>query len=145
MPLNMTRSEREAFLADVHVGVLSIERAGHPPLSAPVWYAYDPSRGISVITGEQSLKGRALAAAGRCALVAQTETPPYRYVGVEGPVVETRPTDVETDLRPMARRYLGTEGGDQYVASNPGDQASLTYVIRPDVWRTVDYGKGFGG
>jgi hypothetical protein len=33
--LAMTKSEREAFLADLHVGVISIEREDAPPLSAP--------------------------------------------------------------------------------------------------------------
>ena len=41
-PLTMTRSEREAFLAAVHVGVISIERAGQAPLAVPIWYDYDP-------------------------------------------------------------------------------------------------------
>ena len=36
MSLNMTRKEREAFLAGLHVGVLSIEQPGQAPLSAPV-------------------------------------------------------------------------------------------------------------
>ena len=41
MPLNMSRAEREEFLAGVHVGVLSVavaERSG--PLAVPVWYSY---------------------------------------------------------------------------------------------------------
>ena len=42
----------------------------------------------------------------------------------------------------MARRYLGTEGGDHYVASNP-DPARENVMIRmrPEHWLSVDYGK----
>ena len=29
----------------------------------------------------------------------QTETPPYQYVSVEGPIVAIEPADVERDLR----------------------------------------------
>ena len=42
MDLRMTRAEREAFLADVHVGVLSIAEPGRGPLAAPIWYGYEP-------------------------------------------------------------------------------------------------------
>ena len=37
----MTGEEREAFLADVHVGVLAIDEPGRGPLALPVWYQYD--------------------------------------------------------------------------------------------------------
>jgi len=47
----MTREEREAFLAEPHVGVLSVtaepERA---PLTTPIWYEYQPGGLVKVIT-----------------------------------------------------------------------------------------------
>ena len=137
----MTRSEREAFLAGLHVGVISIERADAAPLAVPIWYDFTPAKGLWVLTGKDSQKGRALAAAGRFALCAQVETPPaYQYVSVEGPIVETRPADQEQDSRPMAHRYFGKELGDAYIASTP-DEASLVFTMRPERWRTVDYTK----
>src|SRR5262245_64678688 len=91
MSLAMNRSEREAFLSGVHVGVISIERAGKAPLAVPIWYDFDPAIGVWVITGKDSEKGRALAAARRFALCAQSEAPPiYRYVSVEGRSEERR-------------------------------------------------------
>jgi nitroimidazol reductase NimA-like FMN-containing flavoprotein (pyridoxamine 5'-phosphate oxidase superfamily) len=39
MALTMTRLEREAFLADVHVGMISIAEEGRAPLTVPIWYA----------------------------------------------------------------------------------------------------------
>ena len=36
MSLNMTRAEREVFLMDLHVGVISIDLPGAAPLSAQV-------------------------------------------------------------------------------------------------------------
>jgi nitroimidazol reductase NimA-like FMN-containing flavoprotein (pyridoxamine 5'-phosphate oxidase superfamily) len=137
----MNRSEREAFLAGVHVGVISIERTDAAPLCVPIWYDYTRERGLWVLTGAKSQKGVALAAAGRFALCAQVETPPaYQYVSVEGPIVATRPADLEQDRRPMARRYFGKELGDWYVASNAEDD-SLVFTMRPERWRTVDYAK----
>ena len=141
MSTAMTEEERDAFLADLHVGVISIEQDGRPPLSAPIWYDYAPGVGLWVITGDASLKAKHLQAAGRFTLVAQSEAPPaYRYVSVEGPIVKTRKADLEADLRPMARRYFGEELGDQYAAAT-GSDGQTVYVMRPERWRTVDYRK----
>jgi nitroimidazol reductase NimA-like FMN-containing flavoprotein (pyridoxamine 5'-phosphate oxidase superfamily) len=142
MGLNMTVAERDAFLADLHVGVIAIERAGAAPLAVPIWYDYDPDVGVWVLTGAESQKGRALQAAGRFTLCAQSEEPPtYRYVSVEGPIVDVRPADTEKHSRPMARRYFGDELGDAYVASQAGGEPSLVFTMRPERWRTVDYSK----
>jgi hypothetical protein len=54
-------------------------------------------------------------------LCVQSEGRPDQYVSVEGPAELA-----EFDLaeRPaLARRYLGPEGGDQYVADNYGKDA----------------------
>ncbi len=142
MSLTMNREEREAFLMGLHVGVISIEQEGAPPLSVPIWYDYRPDVGVWVITGEKSAKGRALAAAGRFTLVAQEETPPaYKYVSVEGSVIETRTADRETDTRPMAHRYFGKELGDAYIAAQSEEDGSLVFTMQPERWRTVDYTK----
>ena len=42
MSLKMTKPEREAFLADLHVGVISIAEKDRGPLTAPIWYGYEP-------------------------------------------------------------------------------------------------------
>ena len=52
----MTREEREAFLADVHIGVVSVADGERGPLTAPVWYAYEPGGEILFVTGSESLK-----------------------------------------------------------------------------------------
>ncbi len=141
MALKMSRQEREAFLADLHVGVISIERPDAAPLSAPIWYDFRPDVGLWVITEETSQKGKALIAAGRFTLVAQTETPPnYCYVSVEGPIVETRAADREKDSRPMARRYFGEQLGDMYTDAQ-GEVGNLVFTMQPKRWRTVDYSK----
>ena len=40
----------------------------------------------------------------------------------------------------MARRFLGEKLGDLYTDSQEGD-GSLVFTMRPERWRTVDYGK----
>ena len=141
MALSMTKSEREAFLAGPHVGVISIEQADAPPLCVPIWYDFKPEVGLWIVTGEESAKGQALQAAGRFSLCAQEEAPPnYRYVSVEGLVTEVRPANREKDSRPMAHRYFGDKLGDLYIDSQDGD-GGLVFTMRPERWRTVDYGK----
>jgi PPOX class probable F420-dependent enzyme len=141
MSLAMSVEEREQFLAGLHVGVLSVAAGGdRGPLTVPVWYDYDPGGPVSVITGRDSRKGQAIAAAGRMSLCAQDENPPYRYVSVEGPVVFDEP-DLDERLA-MARRYLGTDGGDRYVADNPDpDDENVMIRMTPEHWLSVDYGK----
>lgn len=140
MGLNMTVEEREQFLADVHVGVIAIERPDGPPLAVPIWYEYRPGGDLWVLTTAESRKGQLLAAANRFSLCVQDETPPfYRYVSVEGPIVSVKAADDEEDSRPMAHRYFGEEMGDTYVESSE-DQA-LKFTMRPQRWWTVDYSK----
>jgi nitroimidazol reductase NimA-like FMN-containing flavoprotein (pyridoxamine 5'-phosphate oxidase superfamily) len=140
MSLQMTKKEREEFLADLHVGVMSVEDPERGPLSVPIWYDYSPEVGVWIITGPASRKGIALERAGRFTLVAQTEQAPYKYVSVEGTIVDVRPADREKDARPMAHRYLGPKLGSAYVDSQPDDGGHV-YVMRPRRWLTVDYAK----
>jgi hypothetical protein len=73
-------------------------------------------------------------------LCAQDENPPYRYVSVEGPVV-IEELDLDERLA-MARRYLGPDGGDRYVADNPDpDGESVVIRMTPQHWLSADYGK----
>ena len=117
MSLAMTKQEREAFLADLHVGVISIEEAGRGPLTVPIWYDYEPGGELWILTDRASRKGKALDAA-----------------------------DPERVGRPMAHRYLGKELGDQYLEATSADEASresVCFRMRPEHWLTVDYAKQF--
>jgi hypothetical protein len=79
-------------------------------------------------------------------LCVQSETPPYQYVSVEGPVVGLEDADLERDVRPMARRYLGRELGDRYVEATGGPEArgdSMLVRVRPERWLSVDYRKQY--
>jgi hypothetical protein len=72
----------------------------------------------------------------------QTETPPYRYVSVEGPITAIAAVDVERDARPLARRYLGVEEGDRFLERTREVYAdSIVIRMRPERWLTADYAK----
>lgn len=134
---SMTVAEREAFLADVHVGVLAVDEPGRGPLALPVWYQYTDGAVVIGMDGS-SLKARLLRAAGRATLTVQTEAPPYQYVSVEGPVT-VEPS--ARDTLEMATRYLGPELGAWYAQENPTTEDSVVAVLRPEHWRTMDFGK----
>ena len=114
----MSAAERDEFLAGVHVGVLSaaIGTAGQT-LAVPVWYSYQPGGLLTVLTGRRSRKAAAIRASGRFGLCAQDDSPPYRYVSAEGPVLPEDELDPAERLA-MACRYLGSAGGIRYVTDN---------------------------
>jgi len=145
MSLKMTKSEREAFLADVHVGVISIAEKDRGPLTAPIWYDYEPGGDLWILTGRDSRKGRLLADAQRFSLVAQSEAAPYKYVSVEGPITAIEAPDLERHERPMAHRYLGKEFGDGYIEATRSEDGvdNILVRMRPERWLTVDYAKQF--
>jgi len=125
----------------VHVGVLAVDEPGRGPMALPIWYRYVDGV-VEIGMNGNSLKARLLGDAGRATMTVQTETAPYQYVSVEGPVtVDAVPRD---DLE-MASRYLGPELGRWYAEHNPSTDESVTVTLRPERWRTHDFGKGLAG
>jgi PPOX class probable F420-dependent enzyme len=133
---DMTVEQREEFLADLHVGILSIQRDGKGPLALPIWYAYEDGVVLVHMSGD-SAKAKLLRRHGRASLTVQDEMPPYRYVMVEGPVTVSAE---RRDIAPIAIRYLGDELGRQYAAGNPPTESTVVVRLRPEHWLTVDYG-----
>ena len=138
--ISMTHDEREAFLTDVHVGILAIARNDKGPLALPIWYIYEDGVVIIGMDGN-SLKAKLLRAAGRATLTVQTETAPYQYVSVEGPVTVDHE---QRDDMVMASRYLGPEMGKWYADNNPSTEQSVIASLRPEQWFTGDFNKAMG-
>jgi PPOX class probable F420-dependent enzyme len=146
MSIAMTRAEREAFLAETRVAVVSIVEPGNGPLTVPVWYGYTPGGVVRIATGTRSRKAALLRAAGRMGLCVQDETPPYRYVSIEGPV-QIVEIDFARDIEGLAVRYLGPEMGKRYVEMTAAERAAEPNVLvelTPKHWRSVDYRKMMG-
>jgi uncharacterized protein len=139
MPRAFNESERERFLEEKHIGVLSVAAAdGRPPASVPIWYDYTPGGNIRINTGASRRKAKLIESAGVVTLVVQREELPYQYVVVEGTVVDiTTPAPLEV-REAIAIRYLGEDGGRGFVRSL-GDYDSVLFTIRPDRWFTADF------
>ena len=143
MKTAMTREEREAFLAEVRIGIVSIPEEGRGPLTVPVWYLYEPGSEVRIWTGSKSRKGMLLKSVKRISLVVQDPTPPYRYVSVEGPV-NIEPVQFDRDVRSLAYRYLGQESGEPYlkdIGGSAGVSEDILVRLQPERWLTVDYSK----
>lgn len=147
MPRPLTRAEREQFLSELHVGVVSVAEGDRGPLTTPVWYTYEPGGNVVFSTRDNTRKAALLALGTRVSFLAQTEGEITkgmlpRYVRVEGPVVKPERAELDRDLRPIVHRYLGKEIGDGYLAGTRGDTVTddLVVHIRPARWYTRDFG-----
>ena len=108
-----------------------------------MWYSYEPGGEIEIITARASRKGKLLERTGRFSLCAQTETLPYKYVSVEGPIIAIEAADLERYRRPLAHRYLGVGLGDRYIERTRDDIGNALFRMRPERWLTVDYAKQY--
>ena len=140
MSFVMTAEERQEFLAGVHVGVVAVDRAGRAPLATPVWYGYSSGGDVLIWTDRGTVKERLIREAGPFSLCVQTETLPYKYVTVEGPVVEIDRAPTEEEALAITVRYLPADEATQWVKDNLGAD-SLLVRMRPDKWLSTDYGK----
>jgi len=133
----MSTEDRERFLADLHVGVIAVERPDRGPLALPIWYDYEPGGELSIWTTEGTLKDKLIRAAGRFSFAVQDEAPPYKYVSVDGDVTFVGPAD-EPEVRKIAIRYLGEEAGNQFTDENYSPSSIIIRML-PKRWSTVDY------
>lgn len=145
MPRQMTEQERQEFLAEPYVGVLSVASDdARPPLTIPLWYGYEPGGNLTFFTGTQGRKARKtglIQKAGALSLSVQREEFPYRYVTIEGTVVrEDRPPSADQMLA-IARRYLPEEAAQGFVGAELAHPSSelVLFTIRPDRWLTADF------
>ncbi|WP_040405835.1 pyridoxamine 5'-phosphate oxidase [Amycolatopsis nigrescens] len=137
MSLVMTAEKREAFLAEVHIGVLAVEREGRAPLAVPIWYDYTPGGEVLLWIERDTVKDKLIAKAGRFSIVAQVETLPYKYVTAEGPVVAADGPPTEEQALKIAGRYLSPSQAANYVRGALGER-SLLIRMRPEKWLSND-------
>jgi len=142
MTLHMTREEREAFLADRHIGVLAINEDGAAPSAAPIWYLYEPGGEIEFSMSGTSQKAKLLEVGARVTLVAQREQNPPGYVSVVGVVTSIGDPVSREFIERLYRRYLEPAEADRRLAAmGDSESGSVVLRVRPERWRTTDYAK----
>ncbi|GII86739.1 hypothetical protein Ssi03_47290 [Sphaerisporangium siamense] len=146
MARTLTPAERESFLAEPRIGVLSV--AGdddRPPLTVPVWYAYQPGGNITFFTGTQgrtARKTRLLERAGKLSFCVQRPEAPYKYVTVECTVVGADRKPTVADVVTITSRYLPEDVAHGFAEGEVGNPSGtfVLFTARPDRWLSFDFG-----
>ena len=149
MPRPLTEQEREAFLAERHVAVLSLPSDNErPPLAFPVWYGYQPGGEITYYTHRSEPKSRKLRLLHEGSVVSlcvQREELPYKYVTVEGTVNAENESPTAEQMLAIVRRYLPEDDARAFLDSEMESEATLVlFTIRPDRWAGLDFGEDAG-
>ena len=149
MPRHLTEQEQQRFLAAPHIAVLSLPSDNQrPPLSFPVWYAYQPGGEITYYTHRtepKSRKLRLLYDLRVASLCVQREDPPYKYVTVEGAVVDINETPSFAEMLAIVSRYLPAQDARAYIGGEiEAGIALVIFTIRPDRWSGYDFGADAG-
>ncbi|MDH3022058.1 pyridoxamine 5'-phosphate oxidase family protein [Gordonia alkanivorans] len=137
----LTKSEREAFLAEPHVAALSVEaEPERAPLTVPIWYHYEPGGRPWLLTGTESRKLNLIRAAGRFTLMVDEVSPRLMYVSVSGDAVDMV-AGTRDDLREMASRYLPPQAVEPYIEMAEKEHGPQTKVyLDPQQWVSLDLG-----
>ena len=126
----MTNTEREQFLAELHVGVVTVAEKERGPLVCPVWYTYSSGGVVAFCTKKDTRKARILRLGTRVGFLVQLEGDIAKgvlpkYVAVEGPADTAASADAPAPLGahalPDAPASPGTPGpvGEPAPATEP--------------------------
>ncbi|MBB2990790.1 hypothetical protein FHR72_002263 [Mycolicibacterium iranicum] len=137
----LSREDREQFLAEPHVGALSISHGPERgPLTVPIWYQYTPGGPLWFTTGKGSRKHQLIEASGFVSLMVERVEPSVRYVAVDGPVLRIEP-GTDEQLVEMARRYLPPQTVDGYLDMARREHGeSVAVFVETAHWLSADLG-----
>lgn len=134
----MTEAERDEFFGLPQVAVLSVAAADRPPLTVPVFYAYQNGL-VTFFTGTQgrtARKTRLLERAGAFSLNVQQATYPYKYVTAECTLERVDRPPSADDVCAVASRYMPAEDARAFAEAEIAHPAG-TFVLftgRPVRW-----------
>lgn len=108
--------------------IATVDADGTPQVT-PVWIDYD--QGYFLLNSAKGRKkDRNLRANPQVALSIVDKDDPYRYIGIQGQVVEISEQGAVEHIHKLSRKYVGHD----YTGLTPG-QERVIYKIEPDrVW-----------
>jgi PPOX class probable F420-dependent enzyme len=106
--------------------VATLNPDGSPQVT-PVWVDFDGAH-VLINTAKGRVKAKNLAREPRVAISIADPENPYRYLGIQGRVVEMSETGGDAHIDKMAKKYLGK---DSYPFRAPGE-VRLIVKIAPD-------------
>ncbi len=101
-------------------------RDGSPQVS-PVWFDVEGSL-IRVNSAKGRLKDKNMRAREKVSMAVVDPDDPFRWLGIQGTVVEITEEGAEAHIDLLSKKYLGV---DPYPNRQPG-QVRVMYKIRPD-------------
>jgi PPOX class probable F420-dependent enzyme len=120
-------SHRDIFDKRSYAHIATVNEEGMPQVT-PVWVEYDGEH-VLINSAKGRKKDRNLRAQPKIALSVQDPDNPYRYVGVQGKIVEITEVGGYDHINRLSHKY----GGKDYP-KNP-DEVRVTYKIAPSrVW-----------
>ena len=118
---------QDIFHKPAFAALATVDADGTPQVT-PVWIDYDGAH-VLVNSAEGRKKDRNLREQPRVALSIQDPENPYRYLGIQGTVVEITEEGAEAHIHELADKYWGRP------FSLPEGEVRVIYKIRPDrVW-----------
>ena len=115
--------------AFAHLATLNSD--GSPQVT-PVWVDFDGTN-VIVNTARGRVKTKNLAREPRVAVSIADPENPYRYLGIQGRVVEMTENGGDAHIDKMAKKYLGQ---DKYPFRQPGE-VRVIYEIEPTSVHTM--------
>jgi len=104
---------------------LATVNADGSPQVTPVWVDYDGTH-VIVNTARGRVKAKNLERNPRVAMAIADPENPYRYLGVQGRVVEMIGQGADAHIDKMAKKYLNK---DSYPYRQPGEQRVIVKIV----------------
>lgn len=116
MPAKIPEAFRDLLSTPAFAALATLNADGSPQVS-PVWFDTEGER-IVVNSARGRVKDKNLRRDPRVALSIQDPANPYRYLGLQGRVVEVTEQGADAHIDRMAKKYLGK---DKYPFRQPGE------------------------
>jgi PPOX class probable F420-dependent enzyme len=123
---SIPQSHADLFDKKAFANLATINADGSPQVT-PVWWDSDGTN-ILVNTAKGRVKANNLARNPRVALTIADPENPYRYVGIQGRVVEMTEKGADAHINALTRKYIGK---DEYPYRQPGE-VRLIIKIKPE-------------
>jgi pyridoxamine 5'-phosphate oxidase-like protein len=127
------------LLQSTHLARLAYVWPDGTPRVIPIWFHWD-GKELIVAGPPDAPKMIALPRNGNVAVTIDTETWPYHALLVRGTASSTVVPGVPSEYASAARRYMGEEGGDNWVANVKQMSAETARIaIRPEWVGILDF------
>ncbi len=126
MKMNITKENQDLLLGKNIANVATINPDGSPQVT-PMWIDYDLNTNeILVNTAKGRKKTRNMKVGSKVALSVLDSSNPYRYLGVQGDIIEVTQEGAEDHINKLAMKYMGK---DKYPL--PEGEIRLLIRIKP--------------